>query len=86
MYTASGSLRLHLKSHLSRLAVNAFSSVNLQSFNNSMNLPSLVQDPLALDSNESQFGIKQEVFEAEEVKVKDHSESIASSDNTSSDH
>ena len=51
-----------------------------------MNLPSLVQDPLALDSNESQFGIKQEVFEAEEVKVKDHSESIVSSDNTSSDH
>ena len=28
MYTASGSLRLHLKSHLSRLAANAFNTIN----------------------------------------------------------
>ena len=67
MYTASGSLRLHLKSHLSRLAANAFSSINLPGFNmnsnNSMNLASMAADPLQLGQNDFKFGIKQELVE-----------------------
>ena len=64
MYTASGSLRLHLKSHLSRLAANAFSSMSLPGFNMSQNFASLAgADPLQVGQNEFKFGIKQEVFE-----------------------
>ena len=65
MYTASGSLRLHLKSHLSRLAANAFSSMSsLPGFNMSQNLASLAGgDPLQVGPNDFKFGIKQEVFE-----------------------
>ena len=71
MYTASGSLRLHLKSHLSRLAANAFNNINLPGFpmgqNGSLGLPSMSQDPLQIGSNELKFGIKQEVFENSEM-------------------
>ena len=65
MYTASGSLRLHLKSHLSRLAANAFSSINLPSYNTNvgnMN-ESLMADPLHVAPEQLKVGIKQEVFE-----------------------
>ena len=60
MYTASGSLRLHLKSHLSRLAANAFGSIN--------NMPggfggSISEDPLHVGQNEFKFDIKQEATE-----------------------
>ena len=71
MYTASGSLRLHLKSHLSRLAANAFNNINLPGFsmgqNGSMGLPGMSQDPLQIGSTELKFGIKQEVFENTEI-------------------
>ena len=71
MYTASGSLRLHLKSHLSRLAANAFNNINLPGFpmgqNGSMGVPGMSQDPLQIGSNELKFGIKQEVFENNEM-------------------
>ena len=71
MYTASGSLRLHLKSHLSRLAANAFNNINLPGFpmgqNGSLGLPGMSQDPLQIGSNELKFGIKQEVFENSEM-------------------
>ena len=70
MYTASGSLRLHLKSHLSRLAANAFNNINLPGFpmgqNGSMGVPGMTQAPLQIGSNELKFGIKQEVFENNE--------------------
>ena len=71
MYTASGSLRLHLKSHLSRLAANAFNNINLPGFpmgqNGSMGLQGMPQDPLQAGSTELKFGIKQEVFENNDV-------------------
>ena len=71
MYTASGSLRLHLKSHLSRLAANAFNNINLPGFpmgqNGSLGLPGMSQDPLQIGSSELKFGIKQEVFENTET-------------------
>ena len=62
MYTASGSLRLHLKSHLSRLAANAFGSIN--------NIPgfNISEDPLHIGQNDFKFGIKQEVFEQNEAR------------------
>ena len=67
MYTASGSLRLHLKSHLSRLAANAFSSINLPSYNTNVgNMSenfSLASDPLHVAPEQLKVGIKQEVFE-----------------------
>ena len=67
MYTASGSLRLHLKSHLSRLAANAFSSINLPSYNTNVgNMNenfSLASDPLHVAPEQLKVGIKQEVFE-----------------------
>ena len=70
MYTASGSLRLHLKSHLSRLAANAFNTINLPGFpgahNGEMGLQGMSQDPLQIGSNDLKIGIKQEVFEISE--------------------
>lgn len=70
MYTASGSLRLHLKSHLSRLAANAFNTINLPGFpgsqNGAMGLQGMSQDSLQMGSNDLKIGIKQEVFEISE--------------------
>ena len=71
MYTASGSLRLHLKSHLSRLAANAFSSMNLPGFSMGQN-GSLSTLPPGLGPQDQtqtdfKFGIKQEVFETSET-------------------
>ena len=68
MYTASGSLRLHLKSHLSRLAANAFNTMNMPGFpptghNGSMGLSNIPQDPLQVGPGDFKFGIKQEVFD-----------------------
>jgi len=76
MYTASGSLRLHLKSHLSRLAANAFNTMNMPGFNlggqNGSNIP---RDPLHVGPNDFKFGIKQEVFDPETNEPSDAIES-----------
>lgn len=64
MYTASGSLRLHLKSHLSRLAANAFGSINnMSGINGSIANMSEPEDPLHVGQNDFKFGIKQEISE-----------------------
>ena len=81
MYTASGSLRLHLKSHLSRLAANAFNTMNMPGFpmgkNGSMGLSNIPQDPLHVGPNDFKFGIKQEVFENETSDTPNHENSLA---------
>ena len=81
MYTASGSLRLHLKSHLSRLAANAFNTMNMPGFpmgqNGSMGISNMPQDPLQVGPNDYKFGIKQEVFENDPSDLPDPENSLA---------
>jgi len=77
MYTASGSLRLHLKSHLSRLAANAFNTMNMPGFNlgGQNEGASMSRDPLQVGPADFKFGIKQEIFDTENNENSDAIES-----------
>ena len=76
MYTASGSLRLHLKSHLTRLSANVFGGLGLNNLDtfNSLNmfrgLESMLADKAGAGlehveqtNPDFKFNIKQEIFD-----------------------